>query len=494
VVEDGAKVTITWSIPEDLIITQVIELTGTSVSDTLVRVTVNIFNNAEVPYTVGIRHEWDIMIDGVDGSYLRPWTDQGLPQTWLDVETEWASPNFQFWETTNDPTDPLFSIYGSISSPTQVSPSPTKPDKFVFASWNDCFYSVYSYLPTDQNIGGADSAVLYYWDPIEVIPGSSREVTSYVTTFKEAIDSGSGIYREPIQTIRLAEVAIVAGALAVATSLLTSLSTLGQAFNSAVSRLPIPDKLRSFMKTYGKKTFESVDKVKLDALEKAPFISKEDLISLGLSILTLTLVYGYVEANGFPRFFDTSVLAVVIPPTLISVGLVSITGELSAALCAQTNRVYRQFRLWFYGLMSFLISGLILMFPFAAPGITRYQSREISDETKGLIVLFKMLVLLTLAIPFTVFYLLRFKIIGDVGLLMILMRVCYSLVPLKPLAGRAVFDYKKEVSLLALGVMGVMFYSYSIYVLPYITYLALGLGSGILAVHIYTRLRRLSAI
>jgi hypothetical protein len=77
---------------------------------------------------------------------------------------------------------------------------------------------------------------------------------------------------------------------------------------------------------------------------------------------------------------------------------------------------------------------------------------------------------------------------------MILMKVCYSLVPLKPLAGRAVFDYKKEVSLLALGAAGILLYSYSIYLLPYITYLALGVVSGFLAVRIYNRLRRLSAI
>ena len=98
--EDGTMVTVTWSIPEGLVVTQVIEITGTSISDTLVRISLRIVNDAEVPYTVGVRQEWDIMIDGEDGSYLRPWIDRGQPLSWLEVETEWTAPDFQFWETT----------------------------------------------------------------------------------------------------------------------------------------------------------------------------------------------------------------------------------------------------------------------------------------------------------------------------------------------------------------------------------------------------------
>jgi hypothetical protein len=477
VTEDGTKVTVTWSIPEGLVITQVIEITGTSISDTLVRISVNILNNAEVSYTVGIRHEWDIMIDGEDGSYLRPWTDRGLPLTWLEVETEWTSPDFQFWETTNNATNPLFSIYGSISSPAEVSPSPTKPDKFVFASWGYSFDSAYDYVPTDQNIGGEDSAVLYYWDPIEIRPSSARDISSYVTTFKEAIESESDFYRLPTQSIRLVEVAIVAGALTAATTVLTSLTAIGQAFNSAINTFPLPEKLKSFLKLYGKqcinKKFQSVDKVQIAALKKTPFISRQDLASLGLVILITTLVYGFVQANGFPRFFDPAVLAVVLPPTFVAVSLVSV----------------RQFRLWFHGVATFLISGLILLFPFSSAGITRYQSREISTKTKGLIVLFKLLATLMLAIPFATMHMLGFTIIGDVGMFLVLMRTFFSFVPLRPLAGRIVYDYKKEISLIALLSTGILFYSYSIYLLPYIVYLAVGVVSAFLAVLAFTQLR-----
>lgn len=493
VAKDGATATVSWSLPEGIVITQVIEVRGTSVYDTLVRISLSILNTAEVSYTVGVRHEWDIMIDGEDGSYLRPWIDRDQPLSWLENETEWTAPEFQFWETTNNSTDPLFSIYGSISSPAGVSPSPTPPDRLVFAAWGDSSDHAYDYVPTDQNIGGEDSALLYYWDPVEILPNSAREITTYVTTFKEAIEAESAVYRHPLPSIRLAEVAIVAGVLTGAITLGTSLTAIGQAFNAAITTFPLPEKLKSFLKLYGKqcinKKFLTVDKVQIAALEKAPFMSRLDLASLGLVILITTLVYGFVQANGFPSFLDPAVLAVVLPRTVIPVSLVSVTGQLSDALCTRTTQVYRHFRLWFHGLATFLISGLVLLFPFSSAGITRYHSRELSTKTKGLIVLFKMLTTLMLAIPFATMYLLGYTVIGDVGLLLVLMRTFFSFVPLRPLAGRVVYDYKREVSLIALVSTGILFYSYSIYLLPYAVYLALGLVAAFLAVMTFNQLR-----
>lgn len=228
----------------------------------------------------------------------------------------------------------------------------------------------------------------------------------------------------------------------------------------------------------------------MEALEKASFITKGELAALGISAFFMAIVFGFVEANGLPRFLDPSVLAAVIPSTLLSVCMVIIAGELFEALCARTCRVYRQFRLWIYGLGAFLISGLLFLFPFASPGITRYQSGEISDKTKGLIVLSKMLILLTLTIPFAGLLMLGFKIVGDAGLLFTLMTVCYSLVPLRPLAGKAVFNYRKKVSLIALASAGILFFSFTFKLLPHVTYLAVGVVSVFLAAITLNQLRK----
>ncbi len=85
-------------------------------------------------------------------------------------------------------------------------------------------------------------------------------------------------------------------------------------------------------------------------------------------------------------------------------------------------------------------------------------------------------------IPFTVLSMTGFQMIGDAGLLLTLMMVCYSLVPLKPLPGAAVFDYRKEVSLAAFGSAAFLFLGHTFYFLPQITYLIIGAVSALLAI------------
>ena len=116
-----------------------------------------------------------------------------------------------------------------------------------------------------------------------------------------------------------------------------------------------------------------------------------------------------------------------------------------------------------------------------SPTITRYQSGQISNKKKGLIILSKLLILLTLTFPFAGLYMLGFKILGDAGLLMTLMSVFYYFIPLKPFVGKAVFDYRKEVSVLAVVSTGILFISFALNLLPHIVYLVAGVISVVLA-------------
>ena len=67
-----------------------------------------------------------------------------------------------------------------------------------------------------------------------------------------------------------------------------------------------------------------------------------------------------------------------------------------------------------YGLVMFVLSGFVFLFPVGSPGITRYKSGEISDRAKGLFVLSKTLLFLTLLIPFAALLTLGFKTLGGV--------------------------------------------------------------------------------
>jgi hypothetical protein len=175
----NTRATISWTTSENLIVTLLIDIRGTTVADTMVQVTVTILNNDTIAHSVAVRHEWDIMINGSDDSWIRIWMDPSTPQSWTQTETDWISPSFQFWETTNDPASPIFSIYGSSVLPL-VDPPPTVPDRFVYAAWADCYDTAYNYTPT--GLSGYDSAVLYYWNAVEISPDSQISRTAYVTT------------------------------------------------------------------------------------------------------------------------------------------------------------------------------------------------------------------------------------------------------------------------------------------------------------------------
>ena len=177
------RATVSWATSEDLLVTLLIDIRGTTVADTMVEVTVTIQNNDTIAHSVAVRHEWDLMIDGEDDSWIRVWTDSSTPESWTETETDWVSPSFQFWEATNNATNPVFSIYGSTVLPL-VDPPPTVPDRFVYAYFWDCYYTAYDYTPSGMS--GMDSVVLYYWNAVEISPDAQISRTAYVTTVVQA--------------------------------------------------------------------------------------------------------------------------------------------------------------------------------------------------------------------------------------------------------------------------------------------------------------------
>jgi len=305
---------------------------------------------------------------------------------------------------------------------------------------------------------------------------------SCMITVEHSEIAAEEVEREPPSFSSVAQVALVTTAAVAASAAAASSGAVGQTINSAVSRLPIPDWLKDFLELYGEDVFETVDKTELAAMEEVPLISKGELAAISISAVTMTIGFCFVEANGLPDFLNPSVLVAVIPYVLIAVLMENVAEVFAEALCARICRVYRQVRLWAYGFGLFLISSLLFRLPTGSPIITRYQSGQISNRKKGLIVLSKLFILLTLTFPFAGLYMLGFTILGDAGLLMTLMTVFYYFIPLKPIVGKVVFDYQKVVSLLALVATGILFFSFALNLLPHIVYLAAGVISVVLGV------------
>jgi hypothetical protein len=311
-------------------------------------------------------------------------------------------------------------------------------------------------------------------DAVEVLSSDFNIVSGSLEIFVPSI---------PMDSMRISpSVWIVFSIIGVVFGLSAFLLSIGPAFNAAISKLPVPKQVRSFMKMYAAGIFSKVDKIKLEILSKRPMLSLEELISLGVVVLILSFVYSVVSANGFLNFLDFEVMAAVFPSTLLSSGIVTITKVFSNAYWSFNFKIYKKFSLWFVGLIMFLVSGLVFLFPFSSPSTTRYQITQISKVKKGLLVLFKTFTVLSLMLPFSILFMLGFTIVGDSGMLLTLMGTFYSLFPIKMLAGKVLFDYRKDYSLIILVCVGFLFIGATLNFLPYFVFLIAGVISAILAI------------
>jgi len=180
------RIVIRWITPEGLNITQDIEVLGSTAADTYVRITMIVKNNnGAYSYGVGIRYLWYLKIACTDGSWLRTINPTSY---WLDTEHTWYQPGFEYWEATDDPADPTLIVCGSITEPLALSPQPTRPDNFTFATWGRTSPGLYDNawdftIDPNRKIAGisdADSVVAYYWGPRTLAPGEEISVTAYI--------------------------------------------------------------------------------------------------------------------------------------------------------------------------------------------------------------------------------------------------------------------------------------------------------------------------
>jgi hypothetical protein len=184
IVPTATSVTTMWStlgiMPDALDITQVTAIEGTTVADSRVRVTTNVTNVGPEPVLIGIRYEWDLMIDGSDDAWFVERNPDGV---WTETEIAYTPPTFEQFETTNDQNAPVFSIFGTVTGPPTFIPLPTPPDRLVYADWFGAYSNAFDYTPTGMT--GMDSAVLYYWgnnrtNAILLVSGETVSVTEYL--------------------------------------------------------------------------------------------------------------------------------------------------------------------------------------------------------------------------------------------------------------------------------------------------------------------------
>jgi hypothetical protein len=135
------------------------------------------------------------------------------------------------------------------------------------------------------------------------------------------------------------------------------------------------------------------------------------------------------------------------------------------------------------------------MFPFSTPTVTSYDSMP--KKLKGAAMLLKQTLLLTLTLLFAILAITNFanlQKIGDAGLLLSLTSVCSTLVPLTPLAGKDIYNYKKIVAFAIFIPTIIMLFLYEMDVLAYGYYGLIGVAALILVPAVLNRLKTQKAV
>ncbi len=282
-------------------------------------------------------------------------------------------------------------------------------------------------------------------------------------------------------------VAVVGVAAALTTS---AVAAVPQISSVVISKLTLPGSLTDFLKAYISKAIERADKKKLKLENKTQLITLAELGALAVSILIMTIVVTFVKSGGASNFLQSSVLELLFL-TFISVCIMKGVTLFSEAFCCKTCGIHKELSLWWIGSATFFITGVIFLFPFSSPTITRYQE-GIPKKTKALLSFSKTLMILTLILPFglmaasSVSFL---ATIGDAGLLTVLTTVCYSFLPLPLLPGRAIFSYNRLLAIAAVVPMLVLLYGFTMQILPYWAFAVAGLISIVLTAASIIKLR-----
>ena len=154
--------------PDALTIVQDVNTHGTTFETSTVEVTTTITNNGSSSVSLGLRYLWDTQIGGDDG----PTFQQLSPDAPLILtEKAFSPPTFSFYriqDNNGNSPSPLFSVFGTVTGPSTITPAPTAPDVVDNVSWPGAVDAPFAYTPsasTDVSSEGGidDNAVLYYW-------------------------------------------------------------------------------------------------------------------------------------------------------------------------------------------------------------------------------------------------------------------------------------------------------------------------------------------
>jgi hypothetical protein len=176
----------------------------------------------------------------------------------------------------------------------------------------------------------------------------------------------------------------------------------------------------------------------VDEKTGSPFLpTKSEVMAYITSVLVLGFSFSYVKA-------DTLSQILLILPVIIGTSiLVGFVKTIILIVYARLRGVWTENKLWYLGLVTFLVTTFLFRVPFSSPSrIVRYESK-ITKRLDAILSSVDIVISLVFAGGF--YLLLRggYPAIGSVGLAMCIIGAFFDSLPISPLNGRSIFSYNK---------------------------------------------------
>jgi len=289
-------------------------------------------------------------------------------------------------------------------------------------------------------VGSYDSKVYAFgtsFTPAISTTGSPNP--SIIPTQTSSPNSQASWVPSPINGIAAGAVTVTAvGAIA----LLEALSTASLKSAGILSQLIT--KIKELLPETVKKWFENIiaSKHKLQ-VEKKTWSSylptKSELIVYGISTLILTFSFAYVKV------INLNELLTILPTFLATSILVAVVKNYVLTTYSRRKGVWTEYKLWYFGIIMFLVSTLAFRVPFSSPSRKAHHSENFTERLSGFLECAGIFITLAFAGLFFTMSRTQFTLIGSTGLAMCLISAFFDTFPIEPMSGKGIYKYNKAI-------------------------------------------------
>ena len=196
----------------------------------------------------------------------------------------------------------------------------------------------------------------------------------------------------------------------------------------------LPDSLKSWLESL----MSSKYKLVVEEKTGSPFLpTRSEVLVYLISVVVLGFSFSYAKVDTFSQ------IMLVLPTILGTSILVTFVKTIILTTYSRVRGVWAEYRLWLFGLATFLVTTLLFKVPFSSPSRIVHYEPKFTKRLGAVISSAEILISLAFAGGFYLLQMVGYPAIGSVGLAMCIIGALFDSLPITPLNGKTILEYSK---------------------------------------------------